>query len=299
MRFIKRALSNAYSRAKRVLTGVQKNKVVFFSFNGKSYSDNPRSVSEALHEMMPEAEIFWMMTNPEAKKAVVPEYVKCINCTDGHAVMKHLMSAKVFVSNICLHDIKKSKKQLFIQVWHGDKAFKTILYDSPHVEKTFSITEERPGYCDLAVAGSNYGKKQYESAFRYKGKILMEGTPRNDRLVQNDPVLSQKLKQQLNISVETKILLYAPTLRRQAEYNRQKQEIQNLSLSATLNLLEKKDGSKWVCLLRAHPATVGLSGAEDDPRIMDVSDYEDMADLLLISDMLITDYSPVPVILPF
>ncbi len=43
--------------------------------------------------------------------------------------------------------------------------------------------------------------------------------------------------------------------------------------------------------MRAHPGMSKLTGYGESERIIQVSDYEDMADLLLISDMLITDYS--------
>ncbi len=50
-------------------------------------------------------------------------------------------------------------------------------------------------------------------------------------------------------------------------------------------------GKEWVMLVRAHAASSGLKGFQDNPSVYDVTGYEDMADLLLISDILITDYS--------
>ncbi len=291
MRFLKKGLFNLYVRMVRLFGGVKKNKVVFVSFNGKSYSDNPRSVSEALHEIMPDAQITWIMSHPDSKKNILPSYVRCINSADRRSLQRHLATAGVFVSNFTLYEMPKSKKQLFIQTWHGDKAFKKVLHDSHFAPQGYRVPEQIDGYCDLAVAGSEYGKRQYESAFLYKGKILMEGTPRNDRLVNYDVLECQAIKQALSIPQDTKLLLYAPTLRREAGTSKQKQKIQDLDISATLDLLEKKDSCNWMCLMRAHPAMIGLCGAEGDSRIMDLSAYEDMADLLLISDMLITDYS--------
>lgn len=287
----KTKILDIYSRVIRLLHGIKKNKVVFVSFNGKSYSDNPRSVSETLHQIEPDAEIFWIFSNPQEKKTQIPSYIKCIDAENALSVRKHLATTSVLLSNFDLYNLQKNRKQMFIQTWHGDKAFKKVLFDSTFVPEGFRVPEQNEGYCDLAVAGSQYGKRQFESAFRYKGKILMEGTPRNDQLVQNDPELRRELKHNLNLPEDTKLLLYAPTLRREARRNKEKQQIRDLHISAVLDLLEQKDNCKWLCLLRAHPAMVGLSGAGEDDRIKDVSDYEDMADLLLISDMLITDYS--------
>lgn len=288
---IKRIVRNicrmVYIYSCRLIYGIDCNLVVFQSFNGKAYSDNPKAVCNYLHEIMPHVKIQWIFMDGSAAKEKLPAWIDVVDGCNAFKFYKALATCSVFVTNFVLPHVSKSQKQRFIQTWHGDKAFKKVLLD----ETRDFVPEQIEGYCDLAVAGSEYGKRQYESAFRYKGRILMEGTPRNDRLVQNDPDLQQALKKSLNISENIKLLLYAPTLRREASQNKQKQQIQDLNISKTLDHLEEKDGCKWICLLRAHPAMVGLSGAGDDSRIMDVSSYEDMADLLLISDMLITDYS--------
>lgn len=287
---LKNSIINSYTRIMHCC-GVKKRKVVFISFGGKSYSDNPKSVSEMLHSMMPEAQIYWLFLDPDSKKNSIPPYVHCVCGRKRLPFYRHLATASAVVSNFSFPRLDKSKDQLFIQTWHGDKAFKKVLHDANLNSLTYSVAEDQEGFCDLAVAGSEYGKRQYESAFRYRGKILMEGTPRNDRLVQNDPELRCELKHVVGVAPETKILLYAPTLRDSVLERNQRQKIQDFSISATLDALEQKDGNKWCCLLRTHPAVCGLDGVKKDDRIMDVSGYEDMADLLLISDMLITDYS--------
>ena len=43
----------------RLLSGFKKNKVFFESFIGKSYSDNPKPISEYLHSVKPDIEIVW------------------------------------------------------------------------------------------------------------------------------------------------------------------------------------------------------------------------------------------------
>jgi CDP-glycerol glycerophosphotransferase len=56
-----------------------KNKIVFISFNGKSYSDNPRAISEILHEMSSDVEIVWLFNSPESKKEITPEYIRLVS----------------------------------------------------------------------------------------------------------------------------------------------------------------------------------------------------------------------------
>ena len=286
----KKLLVNVYVHIVRCVFGI-KNKAVFTSFSGKSYSDNTKALSEELHKIRPDTEIVWMFQQPEEKKNIVPSYVRCINIKDRKKYFAELATAAVYADNFALTYLPKSKKQMFIQLWHGDKGFKKILHDTPHAPKTRILNEQIPGYCDLCVAGSACGEMVFRSAFRYKGEILMEGTPRNDVLLKPVEEIKVKIRNQLGLNANEKVLLYAPTFRSEQAENKTAQPMQSISISATLDALEKKEGCRWICLLRAHPAVIGLCNKGADSRIRDVSEYEDMVDLLQISDMLITDYS--------
>ena len=178
--------------------------------------------------------------------------------------------------------MSKKKGQFFIQTWHGDRPLKKILYEIDgfnHYVADKDIT-------DLCIAGSDSGEKQFRSSFRFNGEIMKVGTPRNDRLVKDDYEYSMEIKQILGIDKEKKILLYAPTFR---DSQKSKQNV-NVDLESTLEHLSKK-GDKWICLVRAHSASMGLMITCDNFRYFDVTSYPDMTDLLCIADMLITDYS--------
>lgn len=271
---------------------LKKNQVVFKSFGGNSYSDNPRAISEKLHELYPNIKINWILSRQVCNLVSIPHYVKVVDADNALTVIKTIASSKVYVDNFSLTKIKKSKKQLFIQTWHGDRAFKKVLYDVYGPNTDVVLSETLPGYCDYAIAGSKYGESQYRTAFRYDGEVILEGTPRNDILVNATEKTVMKYKNNIE-NDDCKLLLYAPTLRDISLKNKEAiQSIHDLDISKTLDCLEKKYNCKWKCLLRAHPAVASLSGAKkEDDRIVDVSAYEDMSHLMLISDMLITDYS--------
>ena len=287
---IKNVLIRIYTHICRILFGY-KNAVVFESFSGKSYSDNPRATSEKLHELHPDIKIVWFFKDPKAKQNLIPDYIKCIDTNNKFAVLKWLSTAKCVVNNCGLSDVSKGKKQYFVQVWHGDRAFKKILHDSSFASQDFKLIEEKDGFCDLAVSGSKYGEMQFRSAFRYKGEILKVGIPRNDALINIDKDKIQSIKKNLGINSSKKIILYAPTLRRENSNSKTLQKIQNIDLIRTLDALKKRTNNDWVFLIRSHPSISGLTCDFNDSRIIDASSYEDMADLLLVSDFLITDYS--------
>ena len=81
-----------------------------------------------------------------------------------------------------------------------------------------------------------------------------------------------------------KVLLYAPTFRNSTTGSKFHAL---LSLSRVRETLEKSTGEKWVCLSRGHVLTLGVQSEAQ----MDVSRFPDVNPLLLISDMVISDYS--------
>ncbi len=278
---------NVYVFFCRAFDRSKKREVLFVSFDGRSYSDNPRAVSENLHELYPDVSITWFLKK-SADRANVPGYVKIKDPSDTKSYYKTMATVPVVVTNFAFPDIKKGKKQHYIQTWHGDRAFKKIQYDNPFVTPDFFRPESKEGFCDLCIAGSEYGERKFRSAFRYKGEILSVGTPRDDRLMALSAGEPEKIKASLHIPSGTKILLYAPTIRKGQSSGF---EAKDIDFEKTLSCIEKCLGGKWMCLLRAHPGNKIISGVEKNERIVDVSSYGDMADLLLISDMLITDYS--------
>lgn len=266
-----------------------KKSAFFISFSGKQYSDSPKAISEYLHRLDPSIEIVWMV-DPLARKGM-PRYIKCVAPSSIDAIKEQARSV-VWVSNTTIASgTFKPKGTYYIQTWHGDRGFKLCGYDAAKVMKTnYSKSKKlfvENELCDLYLVGSQFGEKVGRSALGYNGEFLKTGIPRNDILIdyQNQSEGIKRIKK--NIGIEgKKILLYAPTFR---DKNRSDQ-IADVNLSDCLDVLSQT-GEDWVCLLRGHSATKHLKTMNDDERVLDVSDYPDMADLLLISDMEITDYS--------
>lgn len=267
---------------------IETDKVVFASFNGKNYADNPKAISVILHEMDPDLKIVWAYRN--SKNQNIPQYVRQVKFDSVQYYME-LATAKVWVNNgNLLEGTMKRKGQFYIQTWHGDRVPKKVLYDAIELESYKSrhshlvVPEEK--LCDLCIAGSDLGESVYRSAFRYKGKILKTGTPRSDALVNFDSHYADEIRHKLKIKDNYHCLLYAPTFRDGTKVN---QDVA-VDLSRVLDLLEKRN-EKWICLLRAHVASAGLKYDKNDQRLIDVTSYDDIADLMLISDILLTDYS--------
>ena len=265
----------------------RKKKVVYFaSFRGQ-YSDNPRAISECLHRMAPEIKIVWMVKSQFKK--YVPDYVKVVSPKPLLA-LKAQAQAGVWVLNyVYRHNtgIHKSSDQFYIQTWHGDRGLKTIGY----TDEVGKVKGNKNSYvmsdCDLFLAASDYCVMKAHKGLRYEGEVMTVGMPRNDKLtnIQDYQEEAAEIRKRIGIDENTKILLYAPTYREAGD------ELQcQIDINQTIANLEFT-GNKWTCLVRSHSLTKKLKVAQEETVCRDVSDYPDMADLLLITDLLITDYS--------
>lgn len=277
--------NRAIVQLSRATKGIDTNKVVFMSFRGRSYSDNPRAISERLHERRPETDIVWLFKGDrfreESKK--VPDYVRCVNRQSRKSWVE-LATARVWVDNFTKDQELRGfprEKQFYVQTWHGDRPIKKIAYDT---DDSFYRLEEE---CSRVVTGSDFGMRMYRTAFRYRGEYINEGAPRNDILVRSDPADVRRVRAKLGVPEGVKLLLYAPTYREDVSVIPRESR---MDLARTLDLLEQ-NGEKWMCLYRAHYLSEGIDLQAVQGRLMDMTSYEDMSELLLAADMLLTDYS--------
>ena len=262
------------------MLGVNPKRVFFSSFSGKSYSDSPARISESLHDLRPDIEIVWQLYHPEQ----APDYVRKVR-PHSFAALRAISTARCLVDNFNRPKyMLKFEDQRYIQTWHGDRGLKKSMFD---MEDGQDFPDGK--LMDLAVAGSDFGISMFQTSFRYKGEILVQGSPRNDPLVFPDPKKIAMIWERLKLPFGVRILLYAPTFRN--AYSEREQPV-SLNLKRVLDKLQASTGEKWLCLLRAHDLNKGLSGVQD-ARVRDVTEWPDSDELLLVTDLLISDYSSI------
>ena len=143
---------------------------------------------------------------------------------------------------------------------------------------------------DLFLSSSGIASEyMLRQSMDYHGEILLSGFPRNDILFAPKKDMVIKIKKSLGIEPETNIILYAPTFKGN--------EDSAINVDNTYELIQpekvkesfvKKFGGKWVFLCRGHQYAneISIQGSDGD-----VSSYPDMQELLMSTDVLITDYS--------
>ena len=289
-----RRLRNCYQLKKNQSLSLDSRKVLFYR-SGGGYGDNPRAVAEYLHNKHPEMKLVWACGS-EASFRTLPDYITPV-LFESKEYFRELATSGAWVCSTTLPiGTIKRKGQLYIQTWHGDKFLKKIANDAAadvdlYRKRTASRKFCESEICDYYVTGCEWFVPIAASALDYKGAFLRCGMPRNDCLVNLDAQKCKEIKKAVGVAEDVSVLIYAPTFR---DYEKTHDAVgSDIDLVTILDALEKKYRCKWICLMRAHDGRKLKmeSGEITDARFKDVTTYPDMADLLMISDMLISDYS--------
>jgi len=141
------------------------------------------------------------------------------------------------------------------------------------------------------IAQGEYDRAIFSRCFEMPiTSIKVIGLPRNDELLPKKSILRVKeLREKLGIPEGKKVILYAPTFR---EYEK---DGSNCILSLPINLIkwQQKLGNKYVLLLRAHHEVVKLMNINENDFMKNVSNYPNLNELMIASDILISDYSSI------
>lgn len=184
-------------------------------------------------------------------------------------------------------NFKKDSK--VIQLWHAPGASKKF-GGSVSNKKDLKVLSKIAKNTDFLFTTSKHVEKFYQEAFQIdSSKIIPLGIPRMDYYFENHDI--DKLKESFlkKYGVENKkIVLYAPTFRNEEEYN-------NVFNYLNLDDFNKYLGDEYILALRFHPKIKNFSkeNISYNGNYIDCSNYESEQALMLISDILITDYSSI------
>ena len=268
---------------------IKNNKIFLFSYYGSQYGCSPKYISEYLIRNYPKDkfDIVWAFNDVESKQH--------INGIRKVRVMSlryfyEMCTSKIIITNFRTTDIfKKRKDQYYIQTWHSSLRLKQIEKDaeSSLPKDYIKMAREDSKKCDLLISGCKYSTEIFKRAFWYDGEIFEYGTPRNDLLINNDKEHIRNVKRKLNISYDTKLVLYAPTFRKNDDL-----DVYNLDYKNIVKSLKERFGGELKFCIKLHPHLISRSeelNYGDD--VLDLTKYDDIQELLSITDVLVSDYS--------
>ena len=180
-------------------------------------------------------------------------------------------------------------ESIIVQLWHAPGASKKFggSVDIESREILGKISENT----DYLIVTSDKIIGYYSEAFQMpEDKIKPLGLPRMDYYFENHDLnrLKSEFCKKHDISPDKKIILYAPTFRDEKEYN-------NVFNYLDLDKFNESLGDEYVLALRLHPKIKNFhaENISSKGQYIDVSDFESEQELMLISDILITDYSSI------
>jgi CDP-ribitol ribitolphosphotransferase / teichoic acid ribitol-phosphate polymerase len=181
-------------------------------------------------------------------------------------------------------------KTTVIQLWHATGAFKKFGLSSETDPNVVEILKKISKKLDYVIVSSKNVVPYYAEAFGVsKQKVLALGIPRTDFYFKNNnDNVRNNLRKDFDVRYPTaknkKIVLYAPTFR--------DDPVKDGNILKNFDVQLFNQQLLGYCLLvRFHPQI--NNNLISNNGYVDVTDYPDEKELLLIADILITDYSSI------
>ncbi|MFC9325428.1 CDP-glycerol glycerophosphotransferase family protein [Kitasatospora sp. NPDC057015] len=265
--------------------------VLYDVFSGRGYCDSPRAVHAELARRGSAVEHLWAVYDAQA---VVPPGVRAVR-TWSPEWYEALATSRYLVGNTHFPDfLERRPGQVVVQTWHGSM-LKRIAHDVDNpwlADRGYleQLDRECPHW-SLLVSPSAFATPILRRAFRFRGEILESGYPRNDVLARPDPAAVAEVRRRLGIPDGRRVVLYAPTWRE----DRQRDNGDGFTLDLRLDVEDarRRLGGDHVLLVRPHAHVREPLPGAGDGFLYDVGDYPDVQELLLIADVLVTDYSSI------
>lgn len=268
---------------------IKKNKIVICNYYGKGYGDNGKYIVEEIIRRELDYDIVWLLKKDLFGKCKFPPNIRIVlyNSIRG---LYEMATSKIWIDNCrkTFYPIKR-KNQYYIQTWHGSVMLKKVEKDA---ENKLDITyinscKNDSKMADLFLSNSKFTSNLFKKSFWYDGKIFECGSPRNDILINRPNDIKNKVFRYFGLDDDTKIVLYAPTFRVDSNM-----EVYNLKFIQILTALKKKHGCNWIFLVRLHPNISQKADAVSyNAQVINATNYDDMQELMVASDILMTDYS--------
>jgi CDP-glycerol glycerophosphotransferase len=290
----------------RTRSGIDHDLIVFECFVGRSYAGSPRALYEA------------MLTDPRYGSARFVWAFRDVAHADGFAPLadprtaivrwrsgeyyRAFARARVWVSNsIISPELRPRPEQLYVQTWHGTplkrigldvvESTETAMNAKREIDDRYRVEGRKVG---AFLSASKFTTEVFASAFGLPagdGSFVETGNPRNDVLAGAGPDDTRAARERLGLPAGKRVLLYAPTWRDDQHSSRSGYVYSHV---LDVDALRAALGEDWLVLFRLHYlVTNTIDFARYDGFLRDVSGLDDINDLCIASDVLVTDYSSV------
>ena len=258
----------------------QENLILINSFGGRRYNDSPKVITEYLlsESGYENYQIVWAFDDP-SKFNIPCKKIKI----DTLRYFITALKAKYWITSVNiergLHFKNKSTK--YLNTWHGTPL--KFIGNAVSGRKDFNCSN-----VDIFCYAGGYEKDIYIKNFGVKEEaLLLSGLPRNDELYHLTPKNIIQIKGKLGIPNGKKVILYAPTWRDSTDNGK----TYTLTPPLSIDKWQKELGNEYIILFRMHAFTTKIMKLSFNEFVWDMSLYPDINELMMVSDILISDYS--------
>jgi CDP-glycerol glycerophosphotransferase len=262
--------------------------VLYDCFGGREYSDSPRAVYEELLRRGAPYEHLWVVRDGAFQ---VPESARAVRELSEEYYDAYARARYIVASDPWPKWATRRPEQTWLQTWHGAplKRLGCDLAGWPRAARAYRRARGQPGEnWQLVVSPAAFATSILRRAFPAADEVVETGLPRTDILFRSDrEQLAENLRRRLGLAPDQRIVLYAPTYRDHVLGH----VGYRIGSMLDLRALHSGLGEDYVVLFRKHRLTEGTLPADVSRLVLDVSDYPDSMELLLVADVLVTDYS--------
>lgn len=209
----------------------------------------------------------------------------------------YLMTSKVIISNQPIEPfLPKRNSQVFINTTHGSGAYKKGGIQATNLTTSLRFSMERMKFIrsrmiDYVISACQVYTDIFTTEVEFnidKTRFLPYGMPRNDIFFKNNTdIIRDRICKEFRIDGKCVLIIYAPTYR--GHYNSVEDVDLKMDVKMLIDSVEKRFKRKAVLLFRHHVSAAKMCVSGEN--VIDVSAYQDMQELLVASDIFITDYS--------
>lgn len=300
-KFISRGLKALILAGYKVCTKifpVNNNMIIFESNLGRNYTGNPRAIYEEMvrQGLDQKYQCFFIFEDTTTK---IPGAAKKIKRNRVHYFLL-FARAGVWVcdSRLPMFIIKRPQVS-YIQTWHGTPLKKLALdMDTVFMAGETGIDTYKKNFYnnaktwDFLISQNKYSTDIFRRAFAFDKEMIEIGYPRNDVLFkENNQEDIIRLKKQLGLPLDKRIILYAPTWRDNEFYGKGRYKF-NPKLD--FDMLQEEFEEDSVMIVKYHYLIMDqIDWTPYKGFIYSFDMGYDISTLYLVSDMMITDYSSV------
>ena len=280
--------------------------IVFESFMGRAFSDSQKALYKEMlkDDFFKDYTFIWAFKDADNYKYLEENKNTKVVKYGSKDFMKYMAKAKWWITNSRLPEyLIKKKSQKYIQCWHGTPLKRLgfdIEVEGGNALNTLKEIKEKyeddAKRYDYMLSPSAFCTEKFASAFNLKKlkkeDVLVElGYPRNDYLFNHTTEDVVKLKKELGIPLDKKVILYAPTWR---DNQHQAGVGYTYDLNLDFDRLKEKISDEYVIIFRTHYFVASQFNFDKYKGfIFNMSSHDDVNECYILSDIIITDYSSV------